>query len=261
MLLPKNIKSVQLSKIAHQIDKATRELGIAIIGGHTEITPGITRPILVATTLGEAEKENFVTSSEAKMGDQIIVTKGAAIEATAILSTEFEEFLEAKVGVSVVTRGQKFIKMISVVKDALTAMEVGGVHAMHDATEGGIAGGLQEIAWASNVGIEAYEEKIPIREETRKICGLLNIDPLRTISSGALIISALPEKAAKIVTALEGKGINASIIGQVVKVENGSYIHRTDGSKLNLSETVKEELWKALDALKTKAVGSRVEHD
>ena len=190
MLLPQNIKTVQLSQIANQIDEAAKELGITVVGGHSEITLGITRPILVATTLGEAEKAKFVSSSEAKIGDQIIVTKGAAIEGTAILSTEFDKYLQTRVGVNVVKRAQKFIKMISIVRDALTAMAVGGVHAMHDATEGGIAGGLQEIAWASKVGITAHEEKIPIYEETRKICQVLNIDPLKTISSGTLIISA-----------------------------------------------------------------------
>ena len=253
MLLPQNIKTVQLSQIANQIDEAAKELGITVVGGHSEITLGITRPILVATTLGEAEKAKFVSSSEAKIGDQIIVTKGAAIEGTAILSTEFDKYLQTRVGVNVVKRAQKFIKMISIVRDALTAMAVGGVHAMHDATEGGIAGGLQEIAWASKVGITAHEEKIPIYEETRKICQVLNIDPLKTISSGTLIISAHPEKAEKIVTALEREGVKASIIGQVVEAEKGSYLHRTDGSKLDLSEPVKEELWKALETLQTKA--------
>jgi len=253
MLLPQNIDAVQLKQIADQIDEAAKELGIAVVGGHSEVTPGIHRPILVATTIGEAEKARFVSSSGARAGDRIIVTKGAAIEGTAILSTEFAEFLQTRVDRIVVQRAQKFIKMISVVKDALTAVEVGGVHAMHDATEGGIAGGLQEIAWASNVGIVAHEEKIPIYEETRTICQALNIDPLKTIGSGALIISAHPEKAEKIVATLQRGGIQASIIGQIVEKDRGSYLFRTDGTKLDLSKPIKEELWSALETLETKA--------
>ena len=253
MLLPQNIKTVQLERIANQIDEATKELGITVVGGHSEISLGIDRPILVATTLGEAENAKFVSTSGAKIGDKIIMTKGAAIEGTAILSTEFDEFLQTKVDGSIVQKAQSFIRMISVVKDALTAIKVGGIHAMHDATEGGIAGGLQEIAWASKVGIIAHEEKIPIYEETRKICRVLNIDPLKTISSGTLIISANPEKAEKILDALEIEGIKASIIGQVVEPKKGSYLLRTDGSRLDLSEPVKEELWKALETLETKA--------
>ncbi len=246
MLLPQNVSSAQLKQITSQIDEAAKELGIAVIGGHSEFTPSIKRPILVATAIGEAEKGRFVSSSGAKIGDRIIVTKGTAIEGTAILSTELAELLETKVDRAVVRRAQKFVRMISVVEDALTATEVGGVHAMHDATEGGIAGGLQEIAWASNVGVVAHEERIPIYEETRAVCNALDVDPLKTISSGALIISAHPEKAEEIVAALKKKGIQASVIGKTVDKKERSYILRRDGTKLDLSKPIKEELWSAL---------------
>jgi len=252
MLLPQDINSAQVKQITRQIDEAAKELGIAVVGGHSEVTPGINRPILVTTAIGEAEKRRFVSSSGAKIGDRIIVTKGAAIEGTAILSTEMAEALLRRVSRSLVQRAQKLIKKIGVVKEALTAMEVGGVHAMHDATEGGIAGGLQEVAWASNVGIIAYEERIPIYEETKTICKALNIDPLKTISSGALIISAHPEKAEEIAAALHKKGIQASIIGEVVDDREGSYVLRRDGTKLDLSKPVKEELWGALERLETR---------
>jgi len=247
MLLPQNVSSVQLKQITREIDEAAKELGIAVIGGHSEFTPSIKRPILVATTIGEAEKGKFVSSSGAKVGDRIIVTKGAAIEGTAILSTELAELLETMVDRDVIRRAQKFVRMISVVEDALTATKVGGVHAMHDATEGGIAGCLQEIAWASNVGVVAHEERIPVYEETRAICKALNVDPLKTISSGALIISAHPEKAEEMVVALKKKGIQASVIGKMVDEREGSYILRRDGTKFDLSKPVKEELWRALD--------------
>jgi len=246
MLLPQDVSSAQLKQITSQIDEAAKELGIAVIGGHSEFTVGIKRPILVATAMGEAEKGKFVSSSGAKVGDRIVVTKGAAIEGTAILSTELADVLEAKVDRAVVRRAQKFVRMISVVEDALTATEVGGVHAMHDATEGGIAGCLQEIAWASNVGVVVHEERIPVHEETRAICDALNVDPLKTISSGALVISAHPEKAEEIVVALKKKGIQASVIGKTVDEKEGLYILRRDGTKLDLSKPVKEELWGAL---------------
>ena len=246
MLFPQNVSSAQMKQITSQIDKAAKELGIAVIGGHSEFTPSIKRPILIATVIGEAEKGKFVRSSGARVGDRIVVTKGAAIEGTAILSTELAELLETKVDRAVVSRAQKFVRMISVVEDALTAIEVGGVHAMHDATEGGIAGCLQEIAWASNVGVVAHEERIPIYEETKAVCNALNIDPLKTISSGALIISAHREKAEEIVVTLKKKGIQASVIGRIVDKREGSYILRRDGTRLDLSKPVKEELWSAL---------------
>ena len=196
--------------------------------------------------MGETEKGKLVQSSGAKIGDHVIVTKGAAIEGTAILSRELVEPLQRKINSRIIENAQGFIRNISVVKDALTAVKVRGVHAMHDATEGGVAAGLQEIAWASDVGIVAYEEKIPVYEETKLICQALKIDPLRTIGSGALIITAHPEKAMEIVAALRKKGIRASVVGEIVDKSEGSYILRRNGTKLDLTEPVKEELWRAL---------------
>ena len=252
MLLPQDINPAQVRQITRQIDEAAKELGIAVVGGHSEVTPGIDRPILIATAIGKVQKGRFVSSSGAKIGDCIVVTKGAAIEGTAILSTEFAELLKVKVGRAIVRRAQNFIKMVSVVEDALTAIEVGGVNAMHDATEGGIAGGLQEVAWASDVGIIAHEESIPVYEETKAVCNALNVDPLKTISSGALIISARQKKAKEIVAALQKKDIRAAVIGKIVDKKEGSYILRRDRTKLDLSKPVKEELWGAIEKLETR---------
>jgi hydrogenase maturation factor len=247
ILLPYGSDSAQLKSIVGQIGEAAKELDIAVIGGHSEVTSSVKRPIIISTVIGEAKKGKFVTSSGAQLSDSIIVTKGAAIEGTAILSTEMAKTLEKKIDKRLILNAKKFIKMTSVVKDASIAVKIGGVHAMHDATEGGIAGGLQEIAWASNTGITAYEEKIPIYEETKEICRALHIDPLKTISSGALIISAGKEKAEKIVSALEESNVQASVIGEVVEKTKGCYIIRNDGTKLNLSKPVNEELWKILE--------------
>jgi hydrogenase maturation factor len=246
LLLPEGVNADQLKSITAQIDEAAKELDVAVVGGHSEVTSGIDRPILITTALGETPREKFVRTSGAQVGDSLIVTKGAAIEGTAILSHELESFLQTKIDKKTISRAKRFIKKISVVKEALTAVGVGGVHAMHDATEGGVAVGLQEIAWASNVGVIAYEKKIPIYKETEIICQVLKIDPLRTISSGALIIAANPEKAEKILVALKGKDIRAAIIGKVIDKKEGMHIIRKDGAKLDLSKPVKEELWKAL---------------
>jgi len=243
LLLPENSTLTQLKSITTQIDKAAKQLGMAVVGGHSEVTVGINRPIVITTAFGESLNKRFIRTSGAKVGDSIIVTKGAAIEGTAILAYECADFLEDKIGRKMLVKAKQFIKMTSVVKDALTAVEAGEVHAMHDATEGGIAGGLQEIAWASNAGIVAYEEKTPIYRETAAICNTLGIDPLRTISSGTLIISARSEDADKIVTTLKREGIRASVVGSIVKGKQNAYIVRKDGTKVNLTKPVKEELW------------------
>jgi hydrogenase expression/formation protein HypE len=117
---------------------------------------------------------------------------------------------------------------------------------MHDATEGGIALCLKEIALASNVGVIVREKKIPIYKETKAICQALKIDPLKTISSGTLIVTAYPKKAKKILAALTEQNIRAAIVGKVVDKEEGMYVIRKDGTKFDLSKPVKEELWKAL---------------
>jgi len=246
ILLSQNTTQAELKSLTVQIDKAAKKLGISIVGGHSEVTPGINRPILIATAIGETTKNRFVKTGNAQPSDALIVTKGAAIEGTAILASELAQELENRIGKKTVAKAKQFIKMTSVVEDALTAVEAGGVHAMHDATEGGIASGLQEIAWASNVGLVAYEEKIPISTETEAICELLHIDPLKTISSGALILSCEPKRAGEIVTALRMKGIKASNIGKVTDEKGSVYILRKDGTKLDLSMPVKEELWRAL---------------
>ena len=246
LLLPEDFTLAQLKSITAQVDSAAKQLGVTVVGGHSEVTVGINRPIIITTAIGETVNKKFVRTSGAKVGDFIIMTKGAAIEGTAILAYELSNFLEEKIGKKTLEKAKKFIKMTSVVKDALTAVEAGEVHAMHDATEGGIAGGLQEIAWASNVGLIAHEDKIPAYAETKAICKTLGIDPLKTISSGTLIIAAEPENAGAIVAALKREGIRASIIGKVTEKKQGAYIIRKNGTKLNLSKPIKEELWTAL---------------
>lgn len=246
LLLPENFTLNQLKSITSQIDEAARQLGVAVVGGHSEVTASVNRPIVITTAIGETIDKKFVRTSGAQVGDSLIVTKGAAIEGTAILAHEMSDFLEGKIGKTMVEKAKQFIRMTSVVKDGLAAVEVGGVNAMHDATEGGIAGGLQEIAWASNVSVVAYEEKIPISPETESVCRALGIDPLKTISSGTLIISTRPETADKIVAKLEEKGIRASIMGKVIEKKHNAYIVRKNGTRLSLTKPVKEELWTAL---------------
>lgn len=246
ILLPENTTAAQLKSLTAQIDEAAKKLGVAIVGGHSEVTPTVKQPVVITTAIGEARRGKLLRTSGAKVGDHIIVTKGAAIEGTAILSSELAKQLQGKINKKTLENAKQFIRKTSVVEDALTAVEAGKVHAMHDATEGGIAGGLQEIAWASNIGLIAHEKKILISRETEAICNALNIDPLRTISSGALIIAAEPKSAPRIVKALAEKDIKASIIGKTTDKKSGAYIVRKDGTKLDLATPVKEELWQAL---------------
>ncbi|RLI21874.1 hydrogenase, partial [Candidatus Bathyarchaeota archaeon] len=154
ILLPEGADRETVETICAQMDKAARELEIAIAGGHCEVTPGIKNPIVVGCIMGLTEKGNYVTAGGAKPGDKLILTKSAGIEGTAILASDRESQLRKAVDSSTLKRAKEFFKKISVVKEAILAFKTGGVHAMHDPTEGGVAGGIHEMTDASNLGVK-----------------------------------------------------------------------------------------------------------
>lgn len=247
ILLPENAERKTVETISTQMDKAAKKLGIAIVGGHCEVTPGLTNPIVVGCTMGLTEKGNYVTAGGAKPRDKLILTKHAGIEGTAILASDREEQLKKAMSTAVLQKAKEFYNQISVVKEATTAFKTGGVHAMHDPTEGGVAGGIHEMADASNLGVEIVEEKILIAEETFKICKFFQINPLCLIASGSLLISAKQDSANRIVDALSEKGITANIIGEFLPSPEKRLIKRKDGSEDELIRPLSDHLWLALE--------------
>lgn len=247
VILPEGASRGLLKRIMKQVKLASEKIGTCVVGGHTEVTIGINRPILVVTAVGESDSGKFVTTSGAKPGNVLILTKGAAIEGTAILSTEMvDHLIEVGIPKKVIARGKRFRHMLSVVKDAKVAMSCGGVTAMHDVTEGGIAAALQELAVASHLGLEAYESDVIIPPETALICSSLKADPLKMIGSGALLIAADKSRSKRIIRTLEREGICASQIGELTPTEGVLRLYRSDGKIENLSEPVNEELWRIL---------------
>lgn len=246
IMLPENANRKDVETISTQMSTAAQNLGIAIIGGHCEITPQLTQPVVVGCTMGLTEKENYVTARGAKPGDKLILTKSAGIEGTAILASDREKQLKAVINSQTLQNAKNFYDQISVVKDALTAFKTGGVNAMHDPTEGGVMGGIYEIANASNIGVKIFEEKIPLMPETNKICSFYKIDPLQLISSGALLISAKSGSEEKIVRSLEKEFIPASIIGEFLKEPQNRRIIRRNGEIQTLPEPSSDHLWLAL---------------
>ena len=235
-----------IKEIVEDMRRAADEVGATVVGGHTELTPGIGRPIISMTAIGEVKKNEFLTTSNCRPGDHVILTKGVAIEGTAIIAKELEHVLKARLPSHIIEEGKKFMYKISVVKDAMIAKSVGGVHAMHDPTEGGIACGLQELAIASGLGIIAYEDKMPISSVTKEILRTVNGDPLRTISSGSLLIVADPSRSIDIVNTLKKNGIVAGIIGEMVEDRNTRLIYRVNGSTMSLKQPIEDELWRIL---------------
>ena len=246
IMLPEGADSKIVENISSQMNTAAKELGIAIVGGHCESTPGLTNPIVVGCIIGLTEKGKYVTAAGAKAGDKLILTKSAGIEGTAILATDRKTQLSKIFSPAILESAKGFYNQISIVKDALTAYSVGGVNAMHDPTEGGILNGIHEMADAANVGVRVYEEKITVEPETAKICRFYEIDPLQLISSGALLIAADPKAEDKIIDALCKQHIYADTIGEFNPNSNKRLLNHKDDSVEILPRPVSDHLWLAL---------------
>ena len=246
MMLPENAERQLVETISAQMNAAAKDLGIAIVGGHCESTPGLVNPIVVGCVLGLTEKGRYVTAGGAKPGDKLILTKSAGIEGTSILATDREQALRKILSKTMLQAAKNFYRQISVVKDALTACKTGGVHAMHDPTEGGVAGGIHEMADASNVGVKVIEEAIAVQPETSQICSHFKIDPLQLIGSGALLISAEAKSANEIVRNLRNERVLASVIGEFKENANHRVLIQKDGVTKDLPRPLSDHLWTAL---------------
>ncbi len=246
LLLPENATKETVETICRQIDLAARKLGMAVTGGHSEITPGLPFPIVVGCCMGVSEKGRYVTAKDAKAGNMLILTKSAGIEGTAILASDKHLTLASKIGKSTLKRAKNFFNHISVVKEAVLAFQTGHITAMHDPTEGGVAGGIHELADASNVGFRIYEEKIQVAEETIEICRFFQIDPLQLIASGSLLISVEENSAEHVVAILEKDDISATVIGELLPSPNKRLIVRKNNVVESLVRPISDHLWLAL---------------
>ncbi len=214
ILAPEGTTLEVLQDIVRQAAEEAASLKVEIIGGHTEITPAVNRIVVSTTAIGRAAKDRVVTSSGAKPGDYIILTKWAGLEGTAIIAHDFEKRLRGRMDDALLESAQAMMGHISVVKEGMIAGKMGAT-AMHDVTEGGVLGALWELAEASGVGLRIYEDKIPVRPETQAICEEFGLNPLKLISSGCMLITCRDGQG--MLEALNREGIPASIIGEVVE--------------------------------------------
>jgi hydrogenase expression/formation protein HypE len=222
LLLPEGAASEsQVEKIMADLLQACAPLGISLVGGHTEVTFGLPRPILVCTLVGEVPRQRLVTPRGAQAGDHLLLTKGVSIEATAILARESPGALKDVLSPSELETAANFLHDpgISVVRDAQLAQAAGEVHAMHDPTEGGLLGALWELAQASGKRLQVDLTAVPIPTLARRISIYLRIDPFAAIASGALLISAAAADAGSIESSLQASGIICRIIGSVQEGE------------------------------------------
>jgi hydrogenase expression/formation protein HypE len=219
--------ATMVDDIFDQVVQACGEVGATLVGGHTEITYGIDRPILAGLMLGEVARERLVTTGGALTGDAIVLTQRVAVEATAIIAREKREELLELHGFDpdYVEKCADFIYRpgISVVPAARVATAVAPIHAMHDPTEGGLATGLWELAAAAGVGLEIEARTIPVYPETRHLCDAYGLDPWGVIASGSLLLTLDANDAQGVCDALDEAGVEATVIGRVSsKVKRGA---------------------------------------
>jgi hydrogenase maturation factor len=218
MLLPEKQTSPELvTEIGEQLYAACRAMGISVIGGHTEITHGLERPILSGTLIGEVTREKLITPQGMHPGDHILLTKAVPIEGAALLAREFPQRLQDVLDEMELAEAQAYLTRpgISVLRDAQIAMQAGRVTAMHDPTEGGLAAALWELAEAGGRTLFVDLPAVPLLPLAARICAAFDLDPLATIASGALLLTAAPDDVPAIKEALAQEGIACASIGRV----------------------------------------------
>ncbi len=234
ILLPEKSTSTELVQhIFKNIHDTCESKGVAVIGGHTEVTAGLDRPIVIGSLLGEVEKEKLVNPSNIREGDALVLTKGVFIEGTSIIGREKQDILKKK------GYDEKFANKcknylynpgISVYKEAKLANEKFKIKAMHDPTEGGIACGIAELAMVSNLGVLLDQRKIKILPEPLELSTIFKLNPLNTISSGTLLIAIEEKYVQDLVDLLAKNNVVAEKIGVFVSKEKGLLIKDYNGA-------------------------------
>lgn len=238
ILAPGGARPETIGEVMADADRAAREIGVEILGGHTEVLSDIPRVLLATTAVGLAPLDRLVSSGGARPGDALVLTKSAGVEGTAILAAAYARRLSTQVDPEVLDRARAFSARLSVVPDGRAAAAA-GASAMHDVTEGGVLGAAVELAEASGVGFVLDGNRVPVARETVQLCEALGIDPLRLIGSGALLVAA-PDGPA-MVRALHEAGVPAAEVGRLTR-ERRRVVRRLDAVS-DVPQYVEDALW------------------
>jgi len=241
ILAPPSTAMSDIEQVVIDAECAARELNIDILGGHTEITDTVTKMVICLTAIGKVSRHKLVSFAGAKVGDDIVITKKAGMEGTAILAYDREELLKKHFPADVIDRAKSYMNQISVIKEGRIAGEF-GVHGMHDATEGGVLGAIWEASEAMGMGVEVETDKIPIAPETQVISGFFGIDPLRLISSGCMVV--ITPNGSQLVEIFKDNGIDAAVVGRVIDGNDKWLI--TQKGRIPLMPPEADQLYKAL---------------
>ena len=221
VMLPVGTTEEEISTMMKQAGDEAARLQVEIIGGHTEITDAVVKPVIVSTAIGRIKADGCKIQTNPKAGDSIIMTKYAGLEGTGIIASDFEEVLKTFLSPEEISRAKSTLNDLSVVKEGIIAGNLGAT-SMHDITEGGVLGAVWEICTNAGVGCEINQESIPVLEVTQKICGHFGIDYLKLISSGSMLIIAGEEQCESILIELHKQNIKSGVIGKLIKAKSQS---------------------------------------
>jgi hydrogenase maturation factor len=250
LLLPEGSTTFDLvERITQQVFEACESISVTVIGGHTEITHGLNRPILVGTLIGEVDRHQLITPRGAQPGDRLLITKGVPVEATSILAREFPDRLSGYLSPEEISQARDYLydPGISVLQEARLAIQAGRVTAMHDPTEGGLASALWELAEASGNSIVFNPQSVPVPHLAGRVCQVFEIDPLSAIASGALLLTTPPGDVSQICHALEAQEIPCVEIGRVESGPAEVWQITKDGKEI-LPRPARDEIARVFDS-------------
>lgn len=228
ILVPPGTDAARVVRIADGIRSGCREVGAVPAGGHTEVTAAVRHEVVAGAMIGVASPERVKPTGGARAGDLLVITKGIAIEATAIIASELAEDVRRRFGAEFQARSARFLREpgISVVPEARIAARAPGVHAMHDVTEGGVATAIREMVEAAGLGAIVDEEKIPHFHESLRLMNRYGLDILGAIGSGALLVACSEAGTRGFCRRLEDAGIPGRVIGRFVPPARGIVLDR-----------------------------------
>ncbi|MDT8304495.1 MAG: AIR synthase family protein [Anaerolineae bacterium] len=261
LLLPEGETTAELvTELINEIYAGCRELNIAVVGGHTEVTYGLERPLAVGFMAGEVPAGKLVTPQGAEPGDRLLLTKGIPLEGAAILARDFREELHGAFSPTELDEaaGYLFKPGIGVLRDAQVAQAGGTVHAMHDPTEGGLATALWELAEASGRALLVAPGDIPVLPLAARLCAFFGLDPLALIASGALLLAVPPgENARRVCGDLGRAGVVCVDIGAVVEGEPAVW-QETENRRVLLPRPARDELARLFEREEPEAGNNRL---
>ena len=245
MMLPIGTTVGEIETIMMQAQEVASSLGVEIIGGHTEITPAVNRPVIVSTAIGRTLAGGSQKAENMRPGDIILMTKQAGLEGTGIIASDFADQLSEVLTAEEIAEAKGYMNLVSVVKEGVAAGNM-GTAGMHDITEGGVLGAVWELSEISGVGVELEEDKIPVSEVTRKICDHFGINYLRLISSGCMMIIVHPDREEAVMEAIRNVGVDVTRIGRVMEQGAPRVLIGKDGVVREIDPPESDELYKVV---------------